>query len=129
MNHLPLQRILHVEDDPAIRKVVELALGRLGGYEVQSADSAEAALQCLEHFAPQLLLLDVMMPSIDGPMLLKMLRARVETQHAPAIFMTAKASSAEHRALMALGACAVIEKPFDPMALSQLIAEHWTNAL
>lgn len=128
MNTPTLKRILHVEDDPAIRKVVQLALGRLGGYEVQSADSADAALLCVEQFAPQLLLLDVMMPSIDGPMLLAMLRARVDTAHVPAIFMTAKASNAEHAALMAHGACAIIEKPFDPMTLSQLVAEHWQNA-
>ena len=70
-----LHHILHVEDDPAIRRIVALALGRVGGFAVRSAESGAEALHMLSQALPQLLLLDVMMPDMDGPMLLSQLRA------------------------------------------------------
>lgn len=120
-----LLKILHVEDDPAIRKIVALALGRVGGFEMQSAASGVEALELLSQGLPQLVLLDVMMPDMDGPMLLSRLRARADTADLPVMFMTAKGSDDERAHLRALGAVAVLEKPFDPMTLAAVVQQHW----
>jgi two-component system, OmpR family, response regulator len=123
----PLARVLHVEDDPAIRRVAHLALARVGGLTVESAGSAAEALTCLERFAPQLILMDVMMPEVDGPELLRQLRARPDTATTPVVFMTAKGLSSEHAELQALGAIAVLEKPFDPMTLAATLQHLWAG--
>ena len=120
-----LHHILHVEDAPAIRRIVALALGRVGGFEVRSAESGAEALHMLSQALPQLLLLDVMMPDMDGPMLLSQLRARDDTATLPVMFMTAKGSDDERAHLRQLGAVAVLEKPFDPMTLAAVVRQHW----
>lgn len=125
MSRPELSRVLHVEDDPAIRKVAQLALVKVGGLTVESAESAAAALACLDTFTPQLILLDVMMPGVDGPELLRQLRARPDTAATPVVFMTAKGLASEHAELLALGAAAVLEKPFNPMTLAQTLQQQW----
>lgn len=120
-----LRRILHVEDDPAIRRIAALALGRVGGFEVRSAASADEALAVLAEWQPQLILLDVMMPVVDGPMLLTRLRSGAETAGLPVMFMTAKGREDERAHLKGLGALAVLEKPFDPMTLASTVRQHW----
>lgn len=126
-SHPPLERLLHVEDDPAIRRVAHLALARVGGLTVESAGSAAEALACLERFSPQLILMDVMMPEVDGPELLRQLRHRPDTASTPVVFMTAKGLKSEHIALQALGAAAVLEKPFDPMTLAATLQQLWAG--
>ena len=123
-----LPRILHVEDDPDIREITLIALETVGGYSVvQCASGAEALTKVVE-IAPELFLLDVMMPGMSGEETLSALRAIPQFAQTPAIFMTAKAQESEIGKLMAIGAIAVITKPFDPMALGDDIARILATA-
>jgi two-component system, OmpR family, response regulator len=121
----PLNRILYVEDEPDIRFVAEMALQAVGGFTVTSCASGEEALRAAPDARADLLLLDVMMPGMDGPGTLKALRALAATAHTPVIFMTAKVQAAEVATYKALGALEVIAKPFDPMTLAARIQQIW----
>lgn len=125
MSKHPLQRIMYIEDDPSIQRLVQLTLERVGGYQVKVCDSGEQALLDVVEFAPDLILLDVMMPGMDGPQTLAALRAWEVTQHLPVIFMTAKAVADEVSSFMSLGVQGVIIKPFNPMTLATEIQEIW----
>jgi len=118
-----LQRILYVEDELDIQVVARIALENVGGFNVQICSSGQEALDTIASFAPDLLLLDVMMPGMDGPTTLKALRELPEAADIPALFMTAKVQADEIAALKALGALEVIAKPFDPMKLAQQIKD------
>ena len=120
-----LQRILYVEDEPDIQAVARIALETVGGFTVHICSSGEEALQTAVEFAPDLLLLDVMMPGKDGPPTLKELRRFPDLTNTPALFMTAKVQPQEIEHFKSFGALDVIAKPFDPMALSGQIAEAW----
>lgn len=122
-----LTRILYVEDDADIRSVASFALEAVGGFTISACASGEEALARAAAFAPQLLLLDVMMPGMDGPETLAALRALPETAETPAVFMTAKVQPQEVARYRALGALDVISKPFDPMTLSDEIREIWAR--
>ncbi|MBZ2189361.1 response regulator [Alcanivorax sp. JB21] len=120
-----LKRVLYVEDEPDIRAVAELALGAVGGFELCTCESGEQAVREAVAFAPDLMILDVMMPGMDGPSTLRALRAMPEMAGVPAIFMTAKVQPEEVKQLLALGALEVIPKPFDPMTLAQRVMTVW----
>jgi CheY-like chemotaxis protein len=120
-----LQRILMVEDDPDIQIVASFSLEAVGGYTVRVCSGGAEALAQVDSFAPDLVLLDVMMPEMDGPTVLSHLRARSETANLPIIFMTAKAQAHEVAAYLQMGAIAVVAKPFDPMQLPQMLASLW----
>lgn len=122
-----LTRILFVEDDPDIQVVAQLALEELGGFTVEVCESGEKALDVAPVFAPDLILLDVMMPGMDGPTTLKNLRNIPEIAATPAVFMTAKVQTHEVKDYKAMGAVDVIAKPFDPMQLSSLINTIWEH--
>jgi diguanylate cyclase (GGDEF)-like protein len=114
-------RILCVEDDADIRRVATLALERVGGFTVCMCRSGEEALRAVADFRPDVILLDVMMPGMDGPTTLSRLRERRESRDIPAIFMTAKVQPHEIAELKRAGALDVIAKPFDPMTLAQTV--------
>ncbi|MDC0662987.1 response regulator [Marinobacter sp. SS21] len=120
-----LKRIMYVEDEPDIRAVAELALSAVGGFEVQLCESGEQALDSAEAFQPDLILLDVMMPRLDGPETLQALRQNPLLAGIPVAFMTAKVQPSEVEAYKALGAIDVIAKPFDPMTLSDTVRAIW----
>ncbi|WP_347331013.1 response regulator [Marinimicrobium locisalis] len=120
-----LQRILYVEDEPDIRAIAQIALESLGGFELKVCSSGEEALNEVEAFKPDLLLLDVMMPGMDGPRTLAALRRLPVTANTPAIFMTAKVRPNEIDHLKSCGAIEVIPKPFDPVALSEQVRAIW----
>ena len=115
-------RILYVEDEADIREVAEYALED-EGFEILFCASGEDALQKAKTFKPEAILLDVMMPGMDGPTTLKNLREISELENIPVIFLTAKVQPSEIDELMALGALDVIPKPFDPMTLADKIRE------
>jgi len=121
----PLKRILHVEDEPDIRAIVKMALEAVGGFSVHSCESGPEALIAAPLAQADLLLLDVMMPGMDGPATLMALRGLPVTASTPVIFMTAKVQSAEISRFLALGALDVIAKPFDPMELSAQVQRIW----
>ena len=123
----PLRQILLVEDDPDIQVIACLALEAVGGFIVEVCNSGSAALRRAPVFQPDLILLDVMMPSMDGPTTLKALRAIPQTAGTPVIFMTAKVQAHEIARYKALGALDVVAKPFDPMSLSSTISAIWAS--
>ncbi|MEH6825953.1 MAG: response regulator [Motiliproteus sp.] len=123
----PLKRILHVDDEADIRVVTALALEALGGYSVESCASGVQALAAIEAFAPDLIILDVMMPGMDGPATLLKLRKLHSQAQVPVVFMTAKVQSQEIVQYLSLGASGVITKPFDPQTLSHEIEAIWTQ--
>ncbi len=122
-----LERILHIEDAEDIRKIVEIILVRMGNYTVLQCASGPEAEEKAAGFAPDLILLDVMMPGQDGPETLKNLRARDALKDMPVVFMTAKVQSSEIEMLKELGAFDVLAKPFDPSSLCGQIEAIWSR--
>lgn len=120
-----LKKILYLEDDEMISEVAIMTLEDIGNFEVKHYFSGKDALQNVVSDAPQLLLFDMMMPEMDGVETLKKMREIPEVKDIPVIFMTAKVQSHEQEVYVKLGAIGVIEKPFDPMKLSDLIIEMW----
>lgn len=125
MNRDNLREILYVDDEPDIREIVQMALGLVPTLSVNTADSGTRALQSMQASKPDLVLLDVMMPNMDGPTTLQQMRSQPELQSIPVIFMTAKAMPQEVARFRALGAAAVIAKPFDPMLLAEHVLSIW----
>ncbi len=123
----PLARILYVEDEPDIRAVAQMALEAVGGFVVVACASGSEALAAAPNANADLLLLDVMMPGMDGPSTLKALRDMPATANTPVIFMTAKVQATEIAQYRELGAIDVIHKPFDPMELSAQIQRIWAQ--
>jgi CheY-like chemotaxis protein len=121
----PLKRILFVEDESDIRTVARMALEAVGGYTVLACASGHEAISAAPSAAADLILLDVMMPGLDGPSTLAELRKIPATAQTPVIFMTAKVQPAEVAQYRALGALDVVAKPFDPMAVSAEIERIW----
>jgi CheY-like chemotaxis protein len=122
-----LKRILHVEDAEDIRKIVEIVLVRMGGYEVHQCADGAAALAEGAGFAPDLILLDVVLPDMEGPEILQKLRDQPLLAAVPVIFMTGKSQREEIEDLVAVGAAGVLVKPFDPSTLCSQIAEIWNS--
>ena len=123
-----LQRILCVEDEPDIRTVAELALAGIGGFTIHSCGSGQEALAAVHEFAPDLVLLDVMLPGMDGVETLAALRSDPRTQRLPVVFMTARTQPAEVEHYRSLGALDVITKPFDPLTLADQVRVIWERA-
>lgn len=123
-----LKRILHVEDDPSIQAVAKVALEAVGGFSVLSCSSGQEALDQVQGFAPDFILLDVMMPDMDGPQTLEKLRELVDIGLIPVAFMTAKVQPSEIAHYRSLGATDVVIKPFNPMQLSEQIRAIWNRA-
>ena len=127
MSTKAVNRVLYVEDEPNIRAVGVFSLEEVGGFTVQPAESGQDALQKAGSFEPDLILLDVMMPGMDGIATFKALRARVDTSQVPVIFMTAKVQPHEVQGYKDLGAIAVIAKPFDPVTLPDEVRALWVR--
>jgi diguanylate cyclase (GGDEF)-like protein len=121
----PLRTLLYVDDEPDLRLIVQTALNLAQGLTVHTAESGEQGLELARELQPDLLLLDVMMPGLDGPAILVRLRADPSIARIPVVFMTAKATPENARRLRAMGAAAVIAKPFDPMQLSAQVLSLW----
>ena len=120
-----LVRILYVEDEPDIQAVARIALESVGGFELEICSSGPEALLKVDGFKPDLLLLDVMMPEMDGVSTLREIRKLPTYSQTPAMFMTAKVQPQEVEQLLKQGAIDVIPKPFDPMTLAENIKSLW----
>ncbi|HBX38620.1 MAG TPA: hypothetical protein DEG76_15620 [Pseudohongiella sp.] len=120
-----LIRVMYVEDEPDIRAVAKLALEVVGGMTVSLCERGNLAVSQAERFLPQMILLDVMMPGMDGPSTLKALREHPQLHKVPVAFMTAKVQAHEIERFKSLGAVGVIPKPFDPMTLAQQVKDLW----
>lgn len=122
-----LVRILYVEDEPDIQAVARIALENVGGFKVKICSSGHEALQIVTRFQPDLLLLDVMMPDMDGVSTLREIRKLPGYADIPAMFMTAKVQPQEIEQLLKEGTIDVIPKPFDPMSLAENIKSLWNK--
>jgi two-component system OmpR family response regulator len=121
-----LKLVMYVEDDPDIQLVAQMALEVVGGLTLRACSSGREALAAARAgLVPDLILLDVMMPDMDGPATLAELRKLPATATTPAIFMTAKVQAAEVSYYKSIGAIGVIAKPFDPMLLAQQVRTLW----
>jgi two-component system, OmpR family, response regulator len=121
------KRILYVEDEADIQMIAKMTLEMLGGYVVCGCSSGVEALQNALDFLPDLILLDVMLPEMDGPEILRQLRLIPELAATPAVFMTAKVNAQEISKYLSYGAKAVISKPFEPLKLSEQIQHIFTQ--
>ncbi len=117
-------RILHVDDEADIREVVDISLRLEPNFEVRACASGPEALAAAAVWSPRLILLDVMMPGMDGPATLAQLRKEPQTAAIPVIFMTARVQAHELEHFIALGALGAIAKPFDPMTLADQVRRH-----
>lgn len=121
----PLSRVCYVEDDEDIQRIVRMSLERLGGFTVKVVGDPTAAIDAMAEFKPDLVLLDWMMPGMDGPSLFRHMREHAHTKELPVVFITAKASQRELDELRALGAAGTISKPFAPKDLPRELREIW----
>jgi two-component system OmpR family response regulator len=121
------QSVLYVDDDSDICSVVQATLRLVPGLNVRTADSGERAIDLAYAMRPDLVLMDVMMPGLDGPSTFRRMRESVLLAQMPVIFMTAKVLPAEIAQLLQLGAIGVIVKPFDPLKLYGELYSLWSN--
>lgn len=117
------KRILVIDDEDDIREVAQLCLEMVGNWEVLTASSGSEGIAKAKASQPDAILLDVMMPDMDGIATFQKLQANTATHHIPVIFLTAKVQSADRRRFAELGVTAMIAKPFDPLNLASLVAE------
>ncbi len=110
-----------IDDEEDIRRIAQIALHSLGGLDVLLAADAAQGLYLAETGRPDVILLDLMMPGVDGTAALRMLRGNATTAHIPVLFLTAKAHAADDPAVRALGAQGLLAKPFDPITLADSI--------
>lgn len=120
-----LERLTYVDDEPDIRAIARFVLEELGDYKVDFCASGEEAIERAPLFKPDLILLDVMMPELDGIETFKELSAMPQLTSTPIVFMTAKTMQHEWEQYRSLGVADVISKPFDPMELSARIEKIW----
>jgi len=120
-------RILVVDDEPDIREVVDVSLGLDREFKMRACASGADALVMAAEWSPTLILLDVMMPLMDGPATLASLRKNPRTAHIPVVFLTARTQADEIEQYIALGAQGVLSKPFNPMTLAASVRSYLTS--
>jgi two-component system OmpR family response regulator len=121
----PLNRICYVEDDEDIQRIVRMSLEKVGKMTVEVVGDPMVAIERITAFKPDLVMLDWMMPGMDGPTLFKKMRETPEVRDLPVVFITAKASQRELDELRALGAAGTISKPFSPKDLPSQLRAIW----
>jgi CheY-like chemotaxis protein len=121
------RRVLVVDDEDDIREIAQISLEMVAGWKVLTASSGSAGLEIANADQPDAILLDVMMPGMDGPTTFQKLQADPAIRHIPVILLTAKLQSDDRRRFAALGVAGVLAKPFDPLKLAEQITEalHW----
>jgi CheY-like chemotaxis protein len=123
----PLTRICYVEDDEDIQRIVRMSLERVGKMTVAVVSDPTQALQAFAEFRPDLVMLDWMMPVLDGPALFRQMKLRPETSALPVVFITARASQRDLDELKELGAAGTISKPFSPRDLPEQLRAIWAK--
>jgi len=120
-----LRKILHAEDDPDIREIAKISLEMIGEFELLQCNDGFEAIKKAEFFAPDMLLMDVMMPGLDGPDAVEKLRRNTAFEKTPVVFVTAKATKDEVGLLEERFSAKVITKPFDPVSLPEQLRDLW----
>lgn len=124
---MTLQRILYAEDEPIIQAMAKVALEKVGGFDLLLCSSGAETIDKVQAFAPDLILLDVIMPGMDGPATLAKLRQNPATAAIPVIFLTANTDAKEVAGYRALGAIDVMAKPFSPITLAAQLKQVWNQ--
>jgi two-component system, OmpR family, response regulator len=127
MPERPLNRICYVEDDEDIQRIVRMSLERVGKMTVEVVGDPTRAIEAMTAFGPDLVMLDWMMPAMDGPTLFKQMKLRPETSGLPVVFITAKAAQRDLETLMKMGAAGTISKPFSPKDLPEQLRAIWAK--
>ncbi len=122
----PLNRICYVEDDEDIQRIVRLSLEKVGKMTVEVVSDPMVAIERITAFKPELVMLDWMMPGMDGPTLFRKMRETPEVKNLPVVFITAKASQRELDDLQSMGAAGTISKPFSPKDLPDQLRAIWS---
>ncbi|MFC1491859.1 response regulator [Nitrospinota bacterium] len=115
------EKILLIDDEDDIRTVARMSLQSVGGFQVIMANGGEEGVRMAAQESPDLILLDYMMPVLDGPATLKRLKELPECADIPVVFLTAKVQRADLDQIDSLGAAGVLAKPFDPMKLPEQV--------
>ncbi len=123
----PLNKVFYAEDDEDIQRIVRISLERIGKMTVRIESDPLKAIEGIKAFVPDLVMLDWMMPGMDGPTLLKKMREDPETASYPVVFITAKATQKDHAELVALGAAGIVSKPFSPKDLPDELRRIWAG--
>ncbi len=123
MTLMATKRILVIDDEDGIREIIQICLEAAAGWEVVTAASGSEGLVDAQTTQPDAILLDVMMPDMDGPTTFRLLQANVRTRHIPTILLTAKAKISEQQQFIDLGVTGVITKPFKAQDLVNQIRE------
>jgi two-component system, OmpR family, response regulator len=123
----PLNRICYVEDDEDIQRIVRMTLERVGKMTVEVVGDPTLAIEAMTAFKPDMVMLDWMMPKMDGPTLFRQMKLRPETSSLPVVFITAKAAQSDLNELLALGAVGAISKPFSPKDLPDQLRAIWAK--
>ena len=121
----PLERVCYVEDDEDIQRVVRVSLERIGKMSVEVVTDPTRAIEAMQAFKPDLVMLDWMMPIMDGPALFRQMKQHPETSALPVVFITAKAAQRDLDELAALGAAGTVSKPFSPKDLPEQLRAIW----
>jgi CheY-like chemotaxis protein len=127
MPERPLKRVCYVEDDEDIQRIVRVSLERVGKMTVEIVTDPLHAIDVIKAFGPDLVMLDWMMPGMDGPTLFRKMKQLPETASLPVVFITAKATQRDMDELVALGAAATISKPFSPKDLPDQLRAIWAK--
>jgi two-component system, OmpR family, response regulator len=122
-----LQRICYVEDDEDIQRIVRMSLERVGKMTVEVVTDPNTAIGVIREFKPDLVMLDWMMPGMDGPALFRKMKQLPEVASLPVVFITAKATQRDMEELIALGAAGTISKPFSPKDLPEQLRAIWAK--
>ena len=123
MSGIRIRKVLLADDDPDLRRLAQLSLSRVGKWQVLVAGTGEAAVEIACKEKPDLIVMDVSMPGMDGPTALRKLRENLETRETPVIFITARALPEEIEQHLAAGAAGVVTKPFDPLELPSRLVD------
>lgn len=124
-----MRRILIIDDEDDIREVAALSLESIAGWDVHAANSGRAGIEAARTLKPDAILMDVMMPEMDGPTTFREMQTMPEIGHIPVILLTAKVQGVDQRRFAGLGVAAVLFKPFDPLTLAEQISNAlgWSN--
>jgi two-component system OmpR family response regulator len=123
----PLSKVFYAEDDEDIQRIVRMSLERIGKMTVMVESDPLKAVEGIRAFKPDLVMLDWMMPGMDGPTLLKTMRAQPDMAGYPVVFITAKATQKDHAELLSLGAAGIVSKPFSPKDLPEQLKAIWAG--
>jgi CheY-like chemotaxis protein len=123
------KRILVIDDEPGVRDIIQICLEAVAGWDVATAASGQEGLEIARNEQPDAILLDVMMPVMDGPATFRQLQADAQTQQIPTILLTAKIKMSERQQYIDLGVAGVISKPFEAQGLVDQICDllHWND--